>query len=186
MKKLLLLIMLVSLVACNQSEDDMGDSQQWSSDTIPNPEDREMGNKNNTKKSQNDNESEQTKPFRKESISGEWEVMMTITSTNCDGKSKSTEINERWFVNFETGELNITVMDKGNTTKEYWGKFTGKKIEAIADKKLTDQEMKLLNEKSTQRNTLMLEVNSKNLITGRREDISKDLCRTDYSVTMKR
>lgn len=188
MKKFLLLLMLVTLVACNQSEDEVGDSQQWSSDTIPNPEDGEMGSKNNsnTKKSQNDTETEQTRPFQKESISGEWEVMMTITSTNCDGKSNSTVVNERWFVNFETGELNITVMDKGNTTKEYWGKFTGKKMEAIADKKLTNQEMKLLNEKSTQRNSLMLEVINKNLITGKREDISKDLCRTDYSVTMKR
>ncbi len=187
MKKLLLLLMLVTLVACNQSEDDMHDSQEWSSDTIPNPEDGSSNSQNITK---NDGEgkssSETNTPFKKEEIAGAWEVKMTVTSTNCEGITTSEEKEERWFVNFETGELNITVMTKGSKTKEYWGYFTGKNIEAIADKMLTKQEMTSLNSKNVNRNTLNLKVENSSNITGTRVDISKDLCRTDYTVYMTR
>lgn len=199
MKKFLLLLMLITLVACNQAEDDNYDAQEWSTDTIPNPEDgtsqnSKDGNSNSKNRSSNENmdgsgdghSSEESTPFKKEDIAGEWEAMMTITNTNCDGKSFNNVVKERWFVNFETGELNISVMDKGSKTKEYWGKFTGRMMSAIADKKLTKQEMQLLNEKNTERNSLNLQVENNNRITGKRVDISKDMCRTDYTVTMKR
>jgi hypothetical protein len=188
MKKLLLLLMLVTLVACNQSEEDMHDSQEWSSDTIPNPEDGSINTKYNTKKEEGviKTEAESATPFRKEDISGEWEVAMTVTSTTCEGVKSAEAITEHWFVNFETGELNITVMTKGSKTKEYWGYFTGKNLEAIADKKLTNKEMISLNSKNVNRNTLNLKVQNNNSITGNRVDISKDLCRTDYTISMKR
>ena len=67
MKKFILLLMLVSLVACNQSEDDMSETQQWSTDTIPNPGEDEALNKNSgTNKIKN--ESEKLSPFQKEDI----------------------------------------------------------------------------------------------------------------------
>lgn len=199
MKKFLLLLMLVTLVACNQAEDDNYDAQEWSTDTIPNPEDGNSQNSKDGKSNsqyQNSNEnmdgsgdghsSEESTPFKKEDIAGEWEVNMTVTQSNCNGVSFNNVVKERWFVNFETGELNISVMDKGSKTKEYWGKFTGTMMSAIADKKLTKQEMQLLNEKNTERNSLNLQVENNNRITGKRVDISKELCRTDYTVTMKR
>ena len=187
MKKLLLLLMLVTLVACNQSEDEMHDSQEWSSDTIPNPEDGSYtSNKGAKKKNGNTSESETTTPFKMEEIAGEWEVTMNVTSTNCEGVTTNEASEQRWFINFETGGLNITVMTKGSKVKEYWGYFTGKKLEAIADRKLTKQEMQLLNSKNANRNTLNMTVTDKNNITGNRVDISKDLCRTDYTIVMKR
>ncbi|PKL80860.1 MAG: hypothetical protein CVV25_02785 [Ignavibacteriae bacterium HGW-Ignavibacteriae-4] len=187
MKKLLLLLMLVTLVACNQSEDDLHDSQEWSSDTIPNPEDGSTNSKYTAKnEKEGKSSSESTTPFKKEEIAGAWEVKLTVTSTNCEGITTNEEKEERWFVNFETGELNITVMTKGSKTKEYWGYFTGKNLEALADKKLTKQEMISLNSKNVNRNTLNLKVENSNSITGNRVDISKDLCRTDYSIIMTR
>ncbi len=185
MKKLLLLLMLVTLVACNQSEDEMHDSQQWSSDTIPHPEDGTNSSKVNGS-NQGSSTTESTTPFKMEEIAGEWEVTMTVTSTNCEGVTTNEVTEQRWFVNFETGGLNITVMTKGSKVKEYWGFFTGKNLEAIADRKLTKQEMQLLNSKNANRNTLNMTVADKNNITGNRVDISKDLCRTDYTIVMKR
>lgn len=186
MKKYILLLMLVSLVACNQSEDDMSDSQQWSTDTIPNPGEGESGDNSDAMKNKNNNESNQASPFQKEEIAGEWEVMMMATAKTCESKEGVTVVKERWFINFEDERLNITVMTKGSEIKQYWGYFEGKRLKAIADKKLTKQEMELLNEQETKRNSLNLEVNSKNLINGIRVEIGEDKCRTDYSVTMKR
>lgn len=189
MKKLLLLLMLVTLVACNQSEDDLHDSQQWTSDTIPNPEDGSSHTtkyKSKTEESVNKTMTETAIPFRKEDIAGEWQVTMTVNSTTCEGITNNEMKEERWFVNFETGELNITVMTKGSKTKEYWGYFTGKNLEAIADKKLTNKEMISLNSKNVNRNSLNLKVQNGSAITGSRVDISKDLCRTDYTIVMKR
>ncbi|MFA7325776.1 MAG: hypothetical protein WC121_03870 [Candidatus Kapaibacterium sp.] len=187
MKKLLLLLLLVTLVACNQSEDDMHDSQEWSSDTVPNPEDGTHNSNSEIKNnSGSKSESKTNTPFKKEEIAGEWEVELTVTNTNCEDVVTNEVISERWFINFETSELNITVMTKGSKVKEYWGYFTGKNLEAIADKKLTKQEMTLLNSKNTKRNTLNLVVDSNNLITGNRLDISKDLCSTEYIIQMKR
>lgn len=185
MKKFILLLMLVSLVACNQSEDDMSDSQLWSTDTIPNPGENEAMNKN-SETSKNDNGSEKLSPFQKEDISGEWDVTMIATARSCENKEIAPVVKERWFINFEDERLNITVMTKGSDTKQYWGFFEGKRLKAIADKKLTKQEMQLLNEKESKRNTLNLEVNAKNLINGIRVVLDDEQCRTDYSVTMKR
>lgn len=185
MKKFILLLMLVSLVACNQSEDDMSETQQWSTDTIPNPGEDEALNKNSgTNKIEN--ESEKLSPFQKEDISGEWDVTMIATARSCENKEIAPVVKERWFINFEDERLNITVMTKGSDTKQYWGFFEGKRLKAIADKKLTKQEMQLLNEKESKRNTLNLEVNAKNLINGIRVVLDDEQCRTDYSVTMKR
>lgn len=77
-------------------------------------------------------------------------------------------------------------MTKGSETKQYWGFFEGKRLKAIADKKLTEQEFELINENESKRNVINLEINSKNLINGIRVVIGEDKCRTDYSVTMKR
>lgn len=185
MKKFILLLMLVSLVACNQSEDDMSDSQQWSTDTIPNPGEEEALNKNSgTNKIEN--ESEKLSPFQKEDISGEWDVTMIATAKSCENKEIAPVVKERWFINFEDERLNITVMTKGSETKQYWGFFEGKRLKAIADKKLTEQEFELINENESKRNVINLEINSKNLINGIRVVIGEDKCRTDYSVTMKR
>ena len=185
MKKFILLLMLVSLVACNQSEDDMSDSQQWSTDTIPNPGEDEALNKNSgTNKIEN--ESEKLSPFQKEDISGEWDVTMIATAKSCENKEIAPVAKERWFINFEDERLNITVMTKGSETKQYWGYFEGKRLKAIADKKLTEQEFELINENESKRNVINLEINSKNLINGIRVVIGEDKCRTDYSVTMKR
>lgn len=188
MKKFLLLIMLVSLVACNQSEDDLSESQQWSSDTIPNPEDGDNDNRNNSqvKEDQNNSKMEQANPFKKEEIAGEWEVIMMATSKSCENKDIPTVVKERWFINFENDRLNITVMNKDSKTKQYWGYYEGKRLKAIADKKLTKQEIELLNENDTQRNSLNLEVNATNLINGLRVHLDEEKCRVDYSVTMKR
>jgi len=173
MKKYLFFLLIFTLVACNQAEDE----------SIS-----ESSTKSGDKKYSGDESSSEvtTKPFQKEEIAGEWEVSIVVASSNCEGKEINSTMNERWFVNFETGELNISVMDKGSKTKEYWGVFTGKKMEAIADKKLTKSEMQLLNEKNIQRNSLMLEVVNNNMISGKRVDISKDLCRTNYNISMKR
>lgn len=180
--------MLVTLVACNQSEDDLHDSQEWSNDTVPNPEDGTPNTKYTTKKEEGVIKTvpESATPFRKEDIAGEWEVAMTVDNTTCEGVKTSEVSTERWFINFETGELNITVMTKGSKTKEYWGYFTGKNLEGIAGKKLTNKEMISLNSKNVNRNTLNLKVENSNKITGSRVDISKDLCRTDYTIVMKR
>lgn len=185
MKKFILLLMLVSLVACNQSEDDMSDSQQWSTDTIPNPDEEEALNKNSgTNKIEN--ESEKLSPFQKEDIAGEWDVTMIATAKSCENKEIAPVVKESWFINFEDERLNITVMTKGSETKQYWGFFEGKRLKAIADKKLTEQEFELINENESKRNVINLEINSKNLINGIRVVIGEDKCRTDYSVTMKR
>ena len=185
MKKFILLLMLVSLVACNQSEDDMSDSQQWSTDTIPNPGEEEALNKNSgTNKIEN--KSEKLSPFQKEDIAGEWDVTMIATAKSCENKEIAQVVKERWFINFEDERLNITVMTKGSDTKQYWGFFEGKRLKAIADKKLTEQEFELINENESKRNVINLEINSKNLINGIRVVIGEDKCRTDYSVTMKR
>ncbi|MER3328454.1 MAG: hypothetical protein RIF34_02660 [Candidatus Kapaibacterium sp.] len=186
MKKYILLLMLLILIACNESEDDMSDSQQWSSDTIPNPGEGESGDKSDAMKNKNDNEANQTSPFQKEEITGEWDVTMIATAKSCENKDIAPVVKERWFINFEDERLNITVMTKGSEIKQYWGYFEGKRMKAIADKKLTKQEMELLNQKETQRNSLNLEVNATNLINGLRVSIAEDQCRTDYSVTMKR
>ena len=184
MKKYLLLLMLITLVACNQSEDEFGDSQQWSTDTIPNPE--ESDSKDNLEGGNINKETKKTMPFQKEDISGEWDVTMIATAKSCENKEIAPVVKERWFINFEDERLNITVMTKGSETKQYWGYFEGKRLKAIADKKLTKQEMQLLNEKESERNTLNLEVNAKNLINGIRIVLDNEQCKIDYSVTMKR
>lgn len=187
MKKIIFVLLLLSLVACNKSDDNSQGGQEWSNDTVPNPEVNQQKStenieKNNISKSEN----QQITPFKKEDISGEWAVTMNITSTTCDGINVGEEINQRWFVNFESGELNIKVMDRASKIKEYWGIFTGKNISAIADKKLTKEEMLISNSRNIERNTLSLSVENSNMITGNREEISKSLCKTKYTIKMKR
>lgn len=191
MKKIIFALLLLSLVACNKTDDNSQGGQEWTNDTVPNPEDNlKIANsrKNNLDSSSqvSKQNSENTKPFKKEDISGEWFVNLNIVSTACEDKKLGEVLNQRWFVNFETGELNIKVMDRVSKVKEYWGNFTGRNVTAIADKKLTIEEMKNYIAKNTERSILNLKVIDNNLINGELEAFNKDLCKTVYKVSMKR
>ena len=183
--------MFVALLAsCGESGQDDGNVEEFgfeNTDSDMDATEDESGNNSNSNRVGNSgNTLEEKTPFRNEEIAGEWTVRMRVTNSSCAGTNVGDIKEEKWFVNFETGVLNIKIMEKGSAIKEYWGKFSGLNIEAVADKLISEQEPFAAEDTSKPINRIKLKVADKDNIMGTRFEISKNACQTTYEVVMKR
>ncbi|HEY9362617.1 MAG TPA: hypothetical protein VIQ00_05115 [Chitinophagaceae bacterium] len=109
---------------------------------------------------------------------GTWEVRMRCTETNCSGSAVGDVKTERWVLGYQNQNIITKAYDGNKLVRIYTGKYIGDRIQLTAQ-----------NDDIASPSFVMLVTLQKikeNEMTGRREILRQDVCRTIYDLEVKK
>ncbi len=187
MKTIYFLILLVILMSCGPSQDELAKEKQHIIDSINTVnENQRIEEEKMLQKHIQDSIAIANRTYEVKELAGEWSVNMTCTNSDCPNAKEGDIKSESWFISVESGKIKVKTIGNSSTNNIYEGSFDGKNLKLAFDVMTTETGFL----SSTTQKTADVKVKAKMISThemkGIREVLNQTPCKITYEIQMKK